>query len=356
MSVPALGVAFERQPHYYRKNAPLTTGPKSPSTMPRSILFVFVLLALVLAACKDTFDPRTALDQKMVVFSVLSTDRDIQYVRVQTDYMPAGYDPLSYTSDNFLSDAQVTLKDASKTYLLRDTLVARSDSGRYNFPLRAFYLNRFVPQRGKSYDLIVQSPSYGQAYATIVIPDKPKITIPPEVIQYIDRPDRYAQNVAITFILQLSSLSKGYVARFLLYYDVLKGSEWVEERIEIPISSADSSSYSLDIPRYPDLAASPNTSQVGMIYRNGYYRGTLNILNEHYKDTRLIFKWATVVLLQADKNLYDYYSITHASRDPFSIRLDEPMISTVNGGLGVIGAYSLDSTVNILPENFWGNR
>jgi len=25
-------------------------------------------------------------------------------------------------------------------------------------------------------------------------------------------------------------------------------------------------------------------------------------------------------------------------------------------GLGLVGAYSLDSLVNILPENFWGNR
>lgn len=324
--------------------------------MARSIIFGFVCSSLILAACKDTFDPRAALDKQMVVFSVLSTDRDLQFVRVQTNYMPPGYDPLSYTSDSFLSDARVSLKDASKTYLLRDTIVARSDSGRYSFPLRTFYLNRFTPQRGKTYDIIVQSPTYGQAYATIVIPEKPKITVTPEMVQIIDRPDRYALGVPIVFITQLSSLSKGYVARFLLYYDVLKGSEWVEERVEIPISSSDSSKYSLDIPKYPDLAVAPNTSQIGLLYRNGYYKGTLNILNERYKNTRLIFKWATLVVLQADRNLYDYYSITHASRDPFSIRLDEPMISRVTGGQGVIGAYSLDSTVNILPENFWGNR
>lgn len=324
--------------------------------MPRTIFYGFVSLSLVLSACKDTFDSRTTLDQKMVIYSVLSTDRDIQYVRVQTNYMPPEYDPLSYTSDSFLSDAHVSLKDAGKTYLLRDTIVARSDSGRYSFPLRIFYLNRFTPQRGKSYDVIVQSPSYGQAYATIIIPEKPFITLSADVAQIIDRPDRYAQGVPIVFIAKLSKLSKGYVARFLLYYDVLKGSEWVEERVEIPISSADSSSYSLDIPKYPDLTVAPNTSQIGLLYRNGYYKGTLNNLNLRYKNTRIIFKWATLVLLQADKNLYDYYSITHASRDPFSIRLDEPMVSKVTGGLGVIGAYSLDSTVNILPENFWGNR
>lgn len=324
--------------------------------MPRSVAFRVICLSFLFASCKDSFDPRAALDQKMVVFSVLSTDRDIQYVRVQTDYMPPGFDPLSYTSDSFLSDAQVSLKDSSKTYLFRDTIVARSDSGRYSFPLRAFYLGRFTPQRGKSYNLVVQSPSLGKAYATVIIPGKPRITITAEVVQIIDRPDRYVQNVPIIFIVQLSTLSKGYVARFLLYYDVLKGTEWVEERVEIPISSADSSNYSLDIPKYPDLAVSPNTSQIGLVYRNGYYKGILNILNERYKNTRIIFKWATLVVLQTDKNLYDYYSVTHASRDPFSMRLDEPTVSKISGGLGMIGAYSLDSLVDILPENFWGNR
>lgn len=324
--------------------------------MSRCFIIALVCGSLVLVACKDTFDPRAPLDQKMVVFSVLSTDRDIQFVRVQTDYMPPGYDPLSYASDSFLGDAQVSLKDANKLYLLRDTIVARSDSGRYAFPLRSFYLSRFTPQRGKSYDIVVQSPSYGQAFSTVIIPSKSTIAITPETIQIIDRPDRYGKNVPIVFLVQLSGVAKGYVARFLLYYDVLKGSEWVEERVEIPISSADSSSYSLDIPKYPDLTVTPNTSQLGIMYRNGYYKGTLNLLNERYKNTHVIFKWATLVVLQTDKNLYDYYSITHASRDPFSIRLDEPTVSRITGGLGMIGAYGVDSTVNILPENFWGNR
>lgn len=325
--------------------------------MSQRILLVLICLSFsLLTACNEAFDPRASLDEKMVVFSVLSTDRDVQFVRVQTNYMPPEYDPLSYTSDNVLRDAIVTIRESNKTFRLRDTLLARSDSTRYKFPLRTYYLNSFTPQRGKSYSVIVQSPSYGQASASIIIPDQPRITLSPEMLQVLDRPDRSPQDAPIIFIVQLSSISKGYVGRLLIYYDVLKGSEWVEERVEIPVSSADSSKYSLDIPQYPDLRVSPNTSQIGLIYRNGYYKGILNKVNEKYKSTRIIFKWATLVLLQADRNLYDYYSIVHASRDPFSIRLDEPMISRVTDGLGLVGAYSLDSLVNILPENFWGNR
>jgi hypothetical protein len=43
---------------------------------------------------------------------------------------------------------------------------------------------------------------------------------------------------------------------------------------------------------------------------------------------------------------------THTYGDPHSIRLDEPVYSGVTGGVGVMGAYTLDSLVHILPENF----
>ena len=338
-----------------RRLPPLKNWCSSIGLSWRRSLFAFAAL-FMLAACNDNFDPRAPLDSKIVVFSVLSTDRDMQFVTVQRNYMPNSFDPVSYSSDNSLNDALVTLRESNRTYVLRDTVLARPDTSRFRFPIRTYYLTPFVPTRGKTYQLLVQSPTMGQAWATITVPSLPKITLKPDMVQILDRPDRYGNNVPIIYIIQLSNGTKGYLARLLLYYDVLKSSEWVEERAEIPITSADSASFSLDIPIYPQMTAAPQTSQIGLIYRTGYYRGIINRLNEKYKSTNLIFKWATLVVLQADQNLFDYYSSTHASQDPFSIRLDEPSVSGINGGLGMAGAYTLDSLVNILPEKFWGNR
>ena len=310
----------------------------------------------IFPSCNEEFDPRSRLDEQMAVFSLLSTDRTMQFVIVQTSYMPPEFDPLSYSSDNALSDASVSIRESSRIFRLRDTLLARSDTSRYKFPLRTYYISPFTPQRGKSYQVIIQSPSRGQVSSNVTIPNQPFISLPSGMLQILDRPDRSPQDAPIVFVVQLSRDTKGFVGRLYLYYDVLKGSEWIEERAEIPVSSADSSSYSFDLPRYPQLAAAPLTYQLGLVYRTGYYRAVINVLNSKYKSTRLIFKWATFVILQADGNLFEYYSSTHASQDPFSIRLDEPMVSRVSGGLGMVGAYTLDSLVNILPENFWGNR
>jgi hypothetical protein len=315
-----------------------------------------LLIAGILAGCEDNFDPRASLQEQMVVFSVLSTDRPAQFVRVQRNYMPPEFDPLSYTGNNFLSDAIVTIRESNKVFRLRDTLLKRGDTSRYKFPMKTFYIDPLTPLHGRSYQVIIQSPSEGQINATATVPDKPLLTISPAALQILDRPDRSIQDARIVFVVQLSKAAKGYLPRLYLYYDVLKDNEWIEERAEIPTTSADSSSYSLNVPQYPKMMAAPNTSQVGVTYLNGYYKAIINTLNEKYKRTRLIFKWATVVILQADQNLFKYYAGAHGAEDPYSIRLDEPLFSTVQGGLGMVGAYSLDSLVNILPENFWGNR
>lgn len=328
---------------------------KRPSTIAQIVIAAAFLLGL-LTACNEQFDSRAPLDQKMVVFSILSTDRDAQIVRVQQSYMPSSFDPTSYTSDNSVSDAIVTIKASNGMYVFRDTLLARSDTSRYKFPLRAFVFNPFVPQWGQTYQVVVQSSYYGVASSSVVIPGQSKVTLSSDVAQVVDHPERYSLDTPMIFVVQLSGVSRGFVGRFLLYYNILKGSRWIEERVEIPVSSADSSTYSLDYPRYPELAVTPSTSQIALYYRNGFYRAILNKVNSQYQSNRLVFKWATFVVMQVDKNLFEYYVSTHASLDPHSIRLDDPLVSKVQGGLGMVGAYNLDSLVNLLPGNFLGNR
>ena len=321
-----------------------------------NILILLVVAACGLAACDQTFDPRSALDNRIVVFSVLSTDRSAQYVRVDASYMPPEYDPLSSTTNSFQGDAIVTLKAPNGIFQFRDTLLPRPDTTRYKSALRAFVLNPFTLLRGKSYQVLVQSPTLGQVVSTVVVPDQATIALSAEMLDVLKNPDQYPKDAAVIYTVSLAKTSKAFVGHLLLYYDVLKGAEWVEEAVEIPVLSSDSTSYSLDIPRYPKLAVTPSTSQVSFLYRNGYYKAIINKLNDKYRPTKVIFKWTTLILLQADRNLYEYYTVTHGGEDPYSIRLDVPSVSSISGGLGMVGAYSLDSLVHLLPERFWGDR
>jgi hypothetical protein len=238
---------------------------------------------------------------------------------------------------------------------MRDTLLVLEDTTRYKPPTRAYVLDPFIPAYGQTCEIVVQSIHHGVASASVVIPNKSKISLDPVQVQVLDHPENYTQDKRITFVVQLSDDVQGYVCRLYLYYDVLKGTRYVEERVEVPITSTDPSGFTLDTPLYPRLAAAPRTFKAGSSYLNGYYRGTVSTINSRYK-SRIFFKWVTFVVLQADKNLFRYYVATHPDQDPHSIRLDEPVFAGLNGGLGMVGAYSLDSLVNLLPGNFWGNR
>jgi hypothetical protein len=320
------------------------------------LLLPTLVLGLFLVSCDQSFDPRAELDNQIVVFSLLSTDRNAQFVRVESSYMPPEFNPLSYTGTSFQGEAFVSIKAPNGIFQFRDTLLHRADTSRYNTPLRAFVLNPFTPQRGKTYQVLVQSPTRGQVASTVIIPDQTTINISAEMFDVLAHPEKYPPDAPIVYTIQLSQNAKAFVGRLLLCFDVLQGNQWIEEQAEIPILSSDSSSYSLDLPRYPRLASIPSTSQTGLLYRNGYYKGIINKLNQQYHSTKVIFKWTTLRLLQADRHLYEYYTVTHGSEDPYSIRLDQPMVSSISGGLGMVGAYSVDSLVTLLPERFWGDR
>ena len=292
----------------------------------------------------------------MVVYSILSTDRDLQFVRVQRNYMPPSYDPTSYTLDNALLDASVTITAPTKTYRFMDTLLWQSDTSRYRFPLHSFFAKPFTPQRGTSYVIDILSPSMGNVTVNVAVPGQAKITLWPEAQRVLDFPNKNPLDARINVSVKLSKAAKGCIIRFFVWYDVLIGSEWIEEAIEIPVGSYGSHPYTLEIPVYPKMTPAPASAETGVAYDNGYYKGIINKLNDKYRSNLLFFKWIAIVVLQADENLYKYYVTSHTNVDPWSVRLDEPMPSTISGGLGMVGAYTLDSLVYLLPDDFWGNR
>lgn len=318
----------------------------------------FVLLSGILS-CDKSFDPRAALDRQIVLYALLSNDRDQQYARVEQNYMPEGFDPIQDTANPALSDVIVTLKQSARLYRFRDTVVSRPDTSRYNFPMQMYVLSPLIPEHGKSYDILAQSRSLGVAYSTVTIPTAPTLDVPWQASGILANPFTHGLGELIQFSAHLSTLAKGYVARVYLYYDVLKGSEWVEERIELPLGSwrTDPDYYGFDLLYYPRMTAASQTGLVGVSYKNGFLLNIVRHLTTvQYESNKIVYKWVVFSVLQADQNLFDYYMSIQETRDPRSIRLDEPAYSRVNGGLGFAGAYTLDSLLVVLPESFPGNR
>jgi hypothetical protein len=200
---------------------------------------------------------------------------------------------------------------------------------------------------------MVEAPGFAPASAAVEVPMKPGLNIDPMSKSVLDRPEGYLKNVNIALPMILGKGASGYRVRLYVDYDVLIGKEWVEGRVEIPTAFALPESNDLAQVIYPVFARTPENHRIVAIHAQDVYSRTLvEIGYVKYGSTKIIFNRVVVHLVQLDRNLFGYYISTHTAHDPRSVRLDEPAFYPVVSGFGAIGAYTLDSLVHLLPENF----
>jgi len=312
------------------------------------------LLAGQILACDQLFDPTGGFERKLVVYSILTTNGDMQFVRVCTTYDVPGFDPYENTVDPTVSDAAVTIMIEGRRYAVRDTILPRPMNTRYKTPILAYVAQPFPVTRGKTYQLEVVSPTLGTAFSSTTVPEQTYFDLHYEGTRLLERPP--IVDLPIRVLGSFSKSARGYVLRFLLVYSVLKDSVWSKEEEEVPLS------YILVKPvsgveqiRYPEVKRIEGSS-FDLPFMTDGYRWIIRKILARNLGQRVVFTQAKFQLTQLDENLYRYYMIVHAFQDRGSIRLDQPDYSNINGAFGVFGAYSVDSLLYALPPNFPYNR
>jgi len=282
----------------------------------------------------------------MVVFSILSTDRDLQFVRVEQSYMPEQYDPTSYTSETSLSGARVTIRLGSKTWILRDTLLPRDDTLRFKYPIHAFVAN-FRASSGGTYFLNITHPTMGAISSSARVPFKPTIELVYPSGSILSNPTAYSDTGNIVF--KFTTIEMAFIGRMFVDYETLVGTEWIPGRIEIPEKYKGSGVRDLALVDYPTLTKISSYLAVS-VFKNALYQKTLNdIAYNKYPANRVVFDRVVYQVLLVDQDTYKYLN---PDQDPHSIRLDEQAFFNIRGGVGIFGSYSIDSLVYLLPESF----
>jgi hypothetical protein len=315
------------------------------------------ILGVVSFSCDQIFSPRASFQSSLVVFAVLSPDRLVQFVRVEHTYMPDEYDALAYASDNSVSDASVTISDGYTAVLLRDTTLTRSDTTRFKLPIRAFAVDPFILKGGIQYEIVARSPALGVATGKVTVPNNATLALGAAARDVLNNPGGHPSGDPIPFEVLLSGFAKGFIGRLFVDYSVLRSGEWLEERIEVPIEYTFTGLNDFRSVSYAQLKRRPTSDQFITSYSNLMYNATLiEVSYVKYPSSKIVFNKIVFQFLQAEQNLYSYYLLAHSFSDPHSLRLDEPISSNIEGGVGLVGAYTLDSLVHLLPEGFVYNR
>ncbi len=308
-----------------------------------------LVLPLVFLSCNRPFNPKGPVEEQLVVYSVLSTDRDIQFVRVYTNYNVSGFDPFQNNSDMPVKNARVVITGPRGPYTLKDTLLARPDTNRYKSPIAA-YAGRWRAEPGQSYTLTVDAPGIGATSASVVTPglSQTKYWFS---IDLLDDPDNYKGTSSVGAYTVLMQSTKAFSFQLVIEYLVLTSGEWKTESIEVPVWASSNFAYV----GYPSVYKA-SYYYAGGGYSKDIYVRTLQRVIKLHAGSKLIFQRIVFRFLLLDQNWWNYYSTVRQIQDPYSIRLDEPDFTNLSNGYGLFGASAVDSVQHFFPDEFPYNR
>jgi len=313
-----------------------------------------IAMFLNTVGCNDPFSPKGPYEERLAIYSVLSSSERALFARVFTTYDPVGYDPLENTSDTQIPDATVTLTLHGVNYGFRDTVIVRPDQSRYTDDIHAYVLDSFPFRSGETYALYVLVPDGRSIISTVVVPSHGYIRINNGYV--FTNPGRHDDDISIT--ASISQVTRGFVIRAFVEYEVLEGGLWVLHRSEIPSGIDADPDEGEDDFVYPTLTrrlsvplpGSGNPGVESTVFAHAAYYALINRIGQQYGGS-LRYTRIVVTLVQAEINLYNYFNIANGFRDQYTIRLDQPDYSNVEGGVGIFGAMVSDSAFVDLPPN-----
>lgn len=272
--------------------------------------------------------------EKLVVYAILRTDKDTQYVRVGRLFVTRE-DAAAYAARTDLSvAAQVTLSDGLSTWTATPETVLKTPSQPF-YPVHVVYRLSLRPIPRRTYTLTVRVPEDTtlNVTATTVVPSPPYIAKPESTILLANQPAYPSIDLTKKYViqfypqanLQLPSLAGGYELSFSFQYGEILGSDTLWKVLRIG-------------PRR--LAPTGNSIQTYTLQEKELLTTAYANLNNPnaryvYDNSRLSSAW-TLYITALDTALYNYLRVNDPATTDFTTV--KPEYTNIRGGLGIFGA------------------
>lgn len=311
------------------------------------------IVVLLIAGCSDEFDPSVTGSRPYVVFAVLNPAVDTQYVRVHATSEPTNPHPPLIG----VPGASVSVIGPSGTINFQPVDL-RGTPGTADSVVPAFMAPGFRPTRGAAYTLVVTTP-VGNATGSLEVPSYSSGAMYVRDFLLIQNPHTYPLSATIVTTAVLARQTLGFTMRFEIEYDVFRNGVWEVETWEVPLAYHEvngPTDYSAEYPVMrrrngsASIGTGPQTSEV-TIYTNNSYESTINLIHAKYLSVNVRMRRAIILLQQADRHFFTYYSYANSFQDRLSIRVDQPDYSNMEGALGFFGCMTIDSLSYQLSSN-----
>lgn len=299
--------------------------------MRRSLKYITYLLILISAiGCEENFSPEGKFYQDYVMNSIIRNDTSYQIATVLKTFPMNGEDDVN---DNFIDSVFLRLWHSDEVYIFNDTTVSNSNGS--NEKLKYYYIDNFVPEFGKEMEMEALLPNGRRLNATTMVPQKlttdgistDKI-IPPREDDVFSSAWSFSGNFVVSDLL------------IELHYFL----DNEPKTVEIPLEYIKRDGKLA--PRYPRPA------------EYGSFAIDMSVIDQAMKNlgagltdkSRIKVRFVVVDILVYDRSLSSFYASNSNLRDDFSVRVDKPEYSNVEGGFGVFASFVRKKyTVNFQP-------
>ena len=302
---------------------------------------VFAVLTLLSLSCEIPSDLGGTYEPKMAAYGILSTFSDTQYVRlIQT--IPES-EPFGDTS---VKDAAVQITGGGQTFTFRDTVLTRQNGATVD-SFHVYVCYPFKPVPNVAYSLQASSPTFGVVQAQATAPGHTVLNI--DIAQNFILRNPYASHAAQPEVdFRLSAGTAAYQVHLEIEYKDITPTDTTIRRYEVPERIVTVSCFGQIFERYyPRIIRNDSEGDVTYLVNAFNYRKSIETVQGSAYNWELLRVIFTVV--QFNGEWYKYYRSVRSYEDRFSVRLDRPDYSNVNGGLGLFGAYVVDTVSTSIP-------
>lgn len=301
------------------------------------VIMPIILMSSLFLSCKEDFSTDAKYRERNVLNCIIRPDTSFQAVTLFRTYRTGG-NPNQFTEYPFIDSADVKMWSDNQVYQFYDTTLERENTERYTEPTKVYYNNNLKPIGGKYVEVEALLPNGLLLRAETLVPDVDKIFFDGSETKILP-----SNQDEIKFVWA-DEQRVMYDPKFLVV--VANKRTHQIYTAEIPIKYVVRNS--TEEPIYPSI-----TSGKSVVYEKAVVRKAFqNISKDDSEKSNYVIMGTYLELMVLDKYLSTYYSSIENFLDEFTIKVDLPDYTNIDGGFGIFGSYNLTKYNIAIDENF----
>ncbi|MCB0747883.1 MAG: DUF4249 family protein [Ignavibacteriae bacterium] len=288
--------------------------------MIRKIMF-FAIVVFSFLACEEEINYQGVYEENYSLFCVINADSNKQTAMIKKNFSDKNSD-----ANNYVQDVTIYLSGKNKSEQLKDSSFINS-----NELTEIYYTDNFKPANGSKVEIIAEIPNGKILSSTISVPyftlfffEESNLFIPD-----YDNPSR----LFVGWSLHDGSDGLSFLTRLSINYIVNKNGVETKHIFAVPVEYI--IQFDNKLPVYPQA-----TRTAFQIYRQSIIDETLNEISAgDTSKSSYTIQSANFDVFIMEQNLANYSASIESFKNSFSVKVYEPVITNIEGGLGVFGAY-----------------